>query len=185
MTRRPPARTRQIRTERGTFERKVARRPVVTSGLFRIQGGGFVMPQSEEEFEGRQRGREGRPSAAGPERRDVGGIAGKLITNLHRGEKNMVKIKSLLYVRVSDDGHRFSGRDSVSRSRCCSRGRCHHPRACLCRVILRRRPNFRLRDRNPRHHSQPNYLTTLTAGRATGRLESIMVIFPSLSIPVA
>ena len=49
MTRRPPARTRQVRTERGTFERKVVRRAVVTSGSFRIQGGGFVMPRLEEE----------------------------------------------------------------------------------------------------------------------------------------
>ena len=49
MTRRSPARTRQVRTERGTFERKVVRRSVVTSGSFRIQGGGFVLPQPELE----------------------------------------------------------------------------------------------------------------------------------------
>ena len=49
MTRRAPARTRQIRTERGTFERRVVRRAVVTSGSFRIDRGGFVMPQPELE----------------------------------------------------------------------------------------------------------------------------------------
>ena len=54
MTRRVPGRTRQIRTERGTFERKVVRRSVVASGSFRIQGGGFVMPRLiEEGLEGR------------------------------------------------------------------------------------------------------------------------------------
>ena len=53
MTRRPPARTRQIRTARGTFERKVVRRSVVASGSFQIQGGGFVMPQVEKGIERR------------------------------------------------------------------------------------------------------------------------------------
>ena len=44
-TRRAPARQRQIRVERGTFERRVVRRPVVASGSFRIQGGGFAIPR--------------------------------------------------------------------------------------------------------------------------------------------
>ena len=52
MTRRAPARTRQIRTERGTFERRVGRRSVVASGSFQIENGGFVMPRLDEESEG-------------------------------------------------------------------------------------------------------------------------------------
>ena len=43
------ARQRQVRTERGTFERRIVERPVVTSGSFRILNGGFVIPPSESE----------------------------------------------------------------------------------------------------------------------------------------
>ncbi len=46
---------RQMDTARGTFERRIVRRPLVTSGSFLVEGGSFVVPRAEDrEQEDRQ-----------------------------------------------------------------------------------------------------------------------------------